>query len=145
MEKVKYRITLEIGNTPGSDLTHDGPSGTVNTVSRAQSDGPPIPSVEVVGVEFAEGKSGGHSGERARFLLDETLSQIRDIAHDGGLLGEQAEAGSATRESAADTLRALTAKLQRICNIAEASEPDEDWRPFDDVAGTHLQDERRPE
>jgi hypothetical protein len=52
--------------------------------------------------------------------IDEALRQIREVA--------MVPVGQILL-SPEDRIRALTAKLERIANIAADGEPDEDWRP----------------
>lgn len=53
--------------------------------------------------------------------LEDALRQIREVA---------AIPVGQTLLSPEERIRALTAKLERIGNIAADCEPDEDWRPF---------------
>ena len=56
---------------------------------------------------------------------EHALNQIQTIAYDGVLLAERT-----ARQPETDPLvRSLVAKIERIVNIAEAQEPDEDWEP----------------
>lgn len=61
--------------------------------------------------------------ERAE-LQEQALTQIQHIAHDGVLAFE----AGVTLKTIEDHARAMNAKLDRIANIAEVGEPDEDWR-----------------
>jgi hypothetical protein len=52
--------------------------------------------------------------------VEEALSQVREVA--------KIPVGQ-TLLSPEERIRALTAKVERMGNIAAAGEPDEDWRP----------------
>jgi hypothetical protein len=58
--------------------------------------------------------------EGPRDPMEEALSQIREVA--------KIPVGQ-TLLSQEERIRALTAKVERMGNIAAAGEPDEDWRP----------------
>lgn len=61
--------------------------------------------------------------EKTTTPQEEALQQIQHIAHDGLL-------DFPPSMSIHEVRKALTAKLERINNIAEGQHPDEDWRPL---------------
>jgi len=66
-------------------------------------------------------------------MSNDALTQIQEIAT------EQMYGMTAT-----ETLRWAKAKLERIANIAEAGEPDEDWDGGSAVSGEEMMAEREP-
>jgi hypothetical protein len=78
-----------------------------------------------------------HDGEELRSALD----QVQEIADDGVLM---LCSDGTPRVSIQDYVKAANAKLERIQNIAEAGEPDEDWPAAKEVFDA-LDDPRRDE
>ena len=61
---------------------------------------------------------------------DHALNQIQAIAYNGELMADcRLPLDRIPADELSEYVKALEAKLQRIVNIAEAQEPDEDWRP----------------
>ncbi len=146
MKDAKYRITVEIDDAEGTMRTPQEArnfAGTIGASAGAQWDASFRPKVEIVEIGPAGVEPKTAYEEGLIRLNDEALAQIQCIAYEGGLLGEAAEADGAIEGSGQDALRALTAKLQRVCNIAEAREADEDWEPLiEDGEGDIDGDER---
>lgn len=56
------------------------------------------------------------------------LTQIQHVAHDGVLMIEASKRGDGHKPNCGEYIAALEAKVERIANIAEVGEPDEDFR-----------------
>jgi len=78
-----------------------------------------------------------HDGEELRSALD----QVQEIATDGTLMLRE---DGTPRMDVSEYVKAAAAKLERIANIAEAGEPDEDW-DGGSISGEELMAEREPD